>query len=189
MTESHFRIENGYLCGVEFCHSPNQDERPKNTSPRLIVIHSISLPPGEFGGSGVRRLFMNELDFNEHPFYSQIKGLKVSSHFFIDRHGEIIQFVSCLKRGWHAGESTWRGEPNCNNYSIGIELEGTETGIFEVDQYASVKKLCVAWVDCYPIEAALGHSHIAIPKGRKQDPGANFDWSELSSLGGIDTPR
>ncbi len=188
MTKPHFRIENGYLCDVEICHSPNYDERPLNVLPRLIVIHSISLPPGEFGGSNVHQLFTNELDFDEHPFYSKIRGLKVSSHFFLDRLGRVTQFVSCLKRAWHAGESEWRGESNCNNFSIGIELEGADTGGFASDQYASLKYLCLALVDCYPIEAALGHSHIALPKGRKQDPGDEFNWAELSGLGLIETP-
>ena len=188
MADTHFRIENGYLCDVEYCPSPNFDERPLNATPRLIVIHSISLPPGEFGGSDVRRLFANELDFDEHPFYSEIRGLKVSSHFFLDRRGKITQFVSCLKRAWHAGASQWRGEPNCNDYSIGIELEGTDVGDFDASQYGSLKTLCAALADCYPIEAALGHSHIAVPKGRKKDPGAHFKWTELSVLRGIETP-
>ena len=188
MTKPHFRIENGYLCDVEYCHSPNYDERPLNTLPRLIVIHSISLPPGEFGGSNVHRLFTNELDFDEHPFYSDIRGLKVSSHFFVDRLGKVTQFVSCLKRAWHAGESEWRGKSNCNNYSIGIEMEGAETGGFDADQYTSLKYLCNALVDCYPIEAALGHSHIAVPRGRKQDPGDEFNWTELSGLGLVEIP-
>lgn len=188
MTDTPFRIENGYLSDTEYCCSPNCDERPLNTPPRLIVIHSISLPPGEFGGADVRRLFTNKLDFNEHPFYSEIRGLKVSSHFFLDRRGQITQFVSCLKRAWHAGASKWKSEPNCNDYSIGIELEGTDTEGFHVDQYASLKRLCIALSECYPIEAVLGHSHIAVPKGRKQDPGAHFNWCELSFLSGIETP-
>ncbi|MDA0237685.1 MAG: 1,6-anhydro-N-acetylmuramyl-L-alanine amidase AmpD [Proteobacteria bacterium] len=189
MTDPRCRIEDGYLIDAERCYSPNYDDRPSNVRPSLIVIHSISLPPGEFGGADIRRLFTNQLDTNAHPFYQQLRGLKVSTHFLIDRVGCITQFVSCLHRAWHAGESRWRGELNCNNYSIGIELEGTETDDFELRQYVSLRKLCQSLVVSYPIEACVGHSHIALPMGRKKDPGVGFDWSELSSVKNIDLPK
>ena len=188
MIEPDSRIENGYLKDAEWCYSPNYDERPSDTQPSLIVIHSISLPPGDFGGVDIRRLFTNQLDVNAHPFYQQLRGLKVSTHFLIDRLGCITQFVSCLNRAWHAGESQWIEKANCNNYSIGIELEGTESDGFEAEQYISLRAICQSLVMSYPIEACVGHSHIALPLGRKQDPGIGFDWRELSAVQNIDPP-
>ena len=188
MTDPGWKIDNGYLADAERCYSPNYDDRPPNVQPALIVIHCISLPPGNFGGSDIHQLFTNQLDANAHPYYQQLRGLKVSTHFLIDRFGCTTQFVSCLNRAWHAGESRWRGESNCNNYSIGIELEGVETDAFEVAQYVSLRKLCKSLIASYPIAACVGHSHIALPLGRKQDPGVGFDWGELTEVKSIELP-
>ena len=123
---------------IRFIPSPNFDERPSGCDISLLVIHNISLPPNEFGGIGVIEFFTNSLDFEAHPYYSQLRGLKVSAHFFIRRDGEIIQFVPCEKRAWHAGESCWQGRNRCNDYSIGIELEGADTVPFTDAQYAAL---------------------------------------------------
>ena len=157
--------------------SPNQGPRPDKAKVDLIVIHSISLPPGEFGNQNVQRLFTNQLDWDEHPYFQGIRGLKVSAHFFIARSGELWQFVSCDERAWHAGQSSYRGRGNCNDDSIGVELEGLEGCHFETPQYETLTGLCAAIMANYPIEHLAGHEHIAT--GRKQDPGAGFDWSFL----------
>lgn len=154
--------------------SPNQGLRPCKARIDLIVIHSISLPPGEFGNQNVQRLFTNQLDWDEHPYFQGIRGLEVSAHFFITRSGELWQFVSCDARAWHAGQSNYRGRGNCNDDSIGIELEGLEGGDFEMPQYKSLVRLCAAVIAHYPIEHLAGHEHIAA--GRKKDPGPGFDW-------------
>jgi AmpD protein len=157
--------------------SPNRGLRPDKARVDLIVIHSISLPPGEFGNQNVQRLFTNQLDWEEHPYFQDIRGLQVSAHFFIARSGELWQFVSCDERAWHAGESNYRGRGNCNDDSVGIELEGLEGGIFEVPQYETLAGLCAAIMARYPIEHLAGHEHIAA--GRKRDPGPGFDWPFL----------
>ena len=154
--------------------SPNQGLRPCKARIDLMVIHSISLPPGEFGNQNVQRLFTNQLDWDEHPYFQGIRGLEVSAHFFIARSGELWQFVSCDARAWHAGQSSYRGRDNCNDDSIGIELEGLEGGDFEMPQYESLAGLCAAVMAHYPIEHLAGHEHIAA--GRKKDPGSGFDW-------------
>lgn len=146
----------------------------------LLVIHNISLPPDEFGGPGVEQLFTNRLNPDEHPYYAQIEGMKVSSHFFIRRDGSLIQFVSCLDRAWHAGFSQWQGRERCNDFSIGIELEGCDTQAFEDVQYATLSRLSAALHAAYPLCAVVGHSDIA--PGRKSDPGPHFDWARLSSI-------
>jgi AmpD protein len=162
--------------------SPNFGARPAPACIDLIVIHSISLPPGEYGGGQVQRLFTNQLDWDAHPYFQSIRGLQVSSHFFITRSGELWQFVSCDARAWHAGESSYRGKSNCNDDSIGIELEGLEGGLFEAAQYDTLASVCAALLRHYPIAHLAGHEHIA--PGRKQDPGPGFDWSRLrDSLG------
>ena len=162
--------------------SPNFGPRPVSACIDLIVIHSISLPPGEFGNGQVQRLFTNQLDWNAHPYFQSIRGLQVSSHFFIARSGELWQFVSCDARAWHAGESDYRGKSNCNDDSIGIELEGLEGGRFEPAQYETLASVCAALLGHYPITYLAGHEHIA--PGRKQDPGPGFEWSRLQdSLG------
>lgn len=148
----------------------------------LIVLHSISLPPGHYEGDAVQQLFTNTLDWNAHPYYRSIQGLAVSAHFYIRRQGELWQFVSCQDRAWHAGASHYRGKPNCNDHSIGIELEGLEGDLFEPAQYETLASLCAALMAQYPIAHLAGHEHIA--PGRKTDPGTGFDWQQLSqSLG------
>ena len=157
--------------------SPNFGPRPADAQIDLLVIHSISLPPGEFDNGNVQRLFTNQLDWDTHPYFQSIRGLQVSSHFFITRSGALWQFVACGDRAWHAGESNYRGRSNCNDDSIGIELEGLEGGTFEAPQYETLAGLCAALLQAYPIAHIAGHEHIAA--GRKQDPGPGFDWPLL----------
>lgn len=157
--------------------SPNFGPRPAGAQVDLIVLHSISLPPGEYGGDAVQRLFTNTLDWNAHPHFKSIEGLQVSAHFFIRRDGALWQFVSGDERAWHAGASSWRGRSNCNDDSIGIELEGLEGEPFEPAQYESLAALCAAIAQRWPIAHVAGHQHIA--PGRKGDPGAGFDWAAL----------
>lgn len=167
----------GFLADIRIIASPNCDERPPDCSIELIVVHAISLPPGEFGGDGVLELFTNRLDPNAHPYYLAIAHLRVSAHFFIRRNGEIIQFVSCLGRAWHAGASLWRGRENCNDFSLGIELEGEDHMPFSDAQYTSLIDLCRLLRQTYPIAEITGHSDIA--PSRKTDPGPYFDWPRL----------
>lgn len=160
--------------------SPNHGPRPvAPTAVDLIVIHSISLPPGEYGGRGVQELFTNTLDWDAHPYFQSIRGLKVSSHFFIDRTGALWQFVDCDLRAWHAGQSSYRGRSQCNDDSIGIELEGLEGLGFEPAQYATLSSLCMDIAARYPITHIAGHEHIA--PGRKHDPGPGFEWDRLKN--------
>jgi AmpD protein len=172
--------ELGRLAGVRFVASPNCDDRPPDTDITLLVIHGISLPPGEFGGDGVLRLFANALDHAAHPYYETLRGLRVSAHFFVRRTGEIIQFVPCGRRAWHAGESSWGGRERCNDFSIGVELEGTDTGPYTERQYRRLARLAAALRRRYPIAAIVGHSDIA--PGRKTDPGPAFQWGRLRAL-------
>ena len=164
----------GFLVGGEYIPSPNCDDRP-DAAIELLVIHNISLPPGEFGGDGVLQLFTNTLDANAHPYYRDIADLKVSAHFFVRRDGRIIQFVPCLKRAWHAGESCWQGRSRCNDFSIGIELEGRDDALFTDAQYDALCHLTIALRATYPICGIAGHSDIA-PQ-RKTDPGCCFEWA------------
>lgn len=157
--------------------SPNTDERPAASSIDMIVIHNISLPPNQFGGPGIIQLFTNQLDANEHPYYAAIAHLKVSSHFLIRREGELIQFASCLQRAWHAGVSAWQGRERCNDFSIGIELEGSDECAFNEAQYTTLHSLLEALKQRYPIKYIVGHSDIA--PGRKTDPGPFFDWQRI----------
>jgi len=157
--------------------SPNFGPRPAGAAVTLALIHSISLPPGEYGGDAVERLFTNRLDWDEHPYFRSIRGATVSSHFFLRRGGELIQFVSCDDRAWHAGVSHWRGRDNCNDFSIGIELEGLEGQRFEPVQYRVLARLLRALVRRFPLRDAAGHEHVA--PGRKADPGPGFDWAAL----------
>jgi N-acetyl-anhydromuramoyl-L-alanine amidase len=145
----------------------------------LIVLHSISLPPGQYGGGFVQQLFTNQLDWEGHPYFASIRGLQVSAHFFVARDGTVWQFVSTLQRAWHAGQSSFQGRPNCNDFSIGIELEGLEGERFELAQYASLTDLCAALAQQHPVAHIAGHEHIA--PGRKQDPGCGFDWAYLQT--------
>lgn len=157
--------------------SPNFGARPAGAEIDLVVVHSISLPPGEYGTGAVQQLFTNRLDWDAHPYYAGIRGLEVSAHFFITRGGEVWQFVDCDARAWHAGVSCWRGRERCNDDSIGIELEGLEDLLFEPAQYQALARLCAALARRYPIRHIAGHEHIA--PGRKHDPGAGFDWPLL----------
>ena len=170
----------GLLEGARFIVSPNCDERPAGSAVELLVIHNISLPPGEFGGPGIIELFTNGLDPEAHPYYRGIAGRKVSAHFLIRRDGELIQFVPCTQRAWHAGESNWRGRSRCNDFSVGIELEGTDAAPFEEAQYARLAALSRALAAKYPGIASAGHSDIA--PGRKTDPGPCFDWARYREL-------
>ena len=162
------------------CPSPNFDDRPDGTIIELLVVHGISLPPGEFGGPGIIELFTNRLDPGAHPYYAQVADLRVSSHFLIRRDGELLQFVPCAKRAWHAGVSSWRGRERCNDFSIGVELEGTDDSPYEAAQYAALARLTRALVRRYPIGDVVGHSDIA--PGRKTDPGSGFDWARYREL-------
>lgn len=170
----------GLLTPVRYIPSPNCDARPDGTPPCLIVIHNISLPPNEYGGEGIISLFTNCLDPAAHPYYASIKDLKVSSHFLIRRDGELIQFVPCTQRAWHAGVSHWRGRERCNDFSIGIELEGSDFEPFSDRQYEELSSLIQILKLKYPILDLVGHS--AIAPGRKTDPGPYFDWDRLSHL-------
>lgn len=165
------------LPGVPFIPSPNCDQRPPGEVINLIVIHAISLPPGEFGGNAIELLFTNQLDPSEHPYYREIHSLRVSAHFLIRRDGSVIQFVPCDKRAWHAGVSEWRGRDRCNDFSIGIELEGCDEISFEEAQYLSLIRLLEILKRSYPQVDIVGHSDIA-PR-RKTDPGPCFDWSRI----------
>ncbi len=157
--------------------SPNFGARPANAEIDLLVLHSISLPPGQYGGDEVQQLFTNQLDGDAHPYFASIRGLAVSSHFYVRRNGELWQFVSADDRAWHAGPSAWRGRDNCNDDSIGIELEGLEGDPFEDAQYETLASLCPALAQRYPIAFVAGHEHIA-PE-RKRDPGSGFEWQRL----------
>lgn len=171
--------QSGWFSSAKHLHSPNAGVRPSGAAVDLIVIHAISLPPGEYGGEGVMQLFTNQLDWSEHPYYETIRGLEVSAHFFIRRDGALWQFVSCDQRAWHAGHSHYRGRSNCNDDSIGIELEGLEGQTFEETQYVTLTNLCEALAKHYPIAHIAGHEDIA--PGRKGDPGAGFDWPRLQN--------
>jgi AmpD protein len=164
--------------------SPNFGPRPAQSVVDLIVLHSISLPPGVYGGDDVQLFFCNRLDLDRHPYFRSLEGLRVSSHFYIRRRGELLQFVSVADRAWHAGASSYRGSNNCNDNSIGIELEGLEGGLFEEHQYETLMALCAAILQRYPITAIAGHEHVA--PGRKADPGAGFDWVLLQRGLGVE---
>lgn len=171
----------GWMCAARRIDSPNADDRPAGETISLIVVHAISLPPAEFGGDDILRLFTNTLDPDAHPYFSGIGSLRVSAHFLIRRDGELLQFVSCLKRAWHAGLSLFDGRENCNNFSIGIELEGCDDSPFEDAQYRQLVALIEALRNCFQIDAVVGHSYIS--PGRKTDPGPCFDWQRLASFG------
>ena len=177
--------QRGWYVFARACASPNFGPRPPDTAVDLLVLHSISLPPGQFGGHCVQQLFTNKLDWNAHPYFKQIEGLQVSAHFFIQRGGELWQFVSCDDRAWHAGRSHFAGRDDCNDFSIGIELEGLEGGNFEAAQYETLAALLPALAAHYPVRHIAGHEHIA--PGRKADPGPGLDWAFLQRCTGLDT--
>ncbi len=168
----------GWLRGVRRVVSPNAGPRPKGVEVELVVVHSISLPPGVYGGDAIERLFTNRLDCDGHPYYEALRGLRVSAHFLIRRDGTPIQFVSCARRAWHAGRSTWRGRPDSNDYSIGIELEGLEGDAFEPAQMATLAAVVRRVASRHPVVEVVGHEHVA--PARKADPGPGFDWHALA---------
>ena len=169
--------DEGRVRGATFVQSPNCDGRPDGAAIRLVVIHGISLPPGEFGGDGIVELFTNRLDPAAHPYYASVADLRVSSHFLIRRNGALLQFVPCTLRAWHAGASCWNGLERCNDFSIGIELEGTDDTPYAPAQYRTLASLLRALRGRYPIEDVVGHSDVA--PGRKTDPGPAFDWTRI----------
>lgn len=166
--------DEGFVTQANFIASPNCDARPEGTAIELLVIHNISLPPGQYGGNGIIQLFTNQLNPDEHPYYRDIYQLQVSAHFLIRRDGELIQFVPCCQRAWHAGQSSWRDQQRCNDFSIGIELEGSDFEAFTDNQYRILQALTDALQAHYPLQEIQGHSDIA--PGRKTDPGPYFDW-------------
>ena len=176
-------ILNGWLQGVRHCPSPNFNQRPANVAISLLVIHNISLPPGQFGTGCVEAFFVNQLDPTQHPYFATIADLKVSAHLFIARTGSITQFVAFDQRAWHAGASSFAGVADCNDYSIGIELEGTDDIAYTDAQYLALAEVTRCLLNAYPAitrERITGHAHIA--PGRKTDPGAAFDWAHYHQL-------
>jgi len=172
--------ERGYANLARQFRSPNHDARPDGTEITLAVVHCISLPPGEFGGKGIVQLFTNRLDPSEHPYYAAIASMRVSSHFLIRRAGELLQFVSCERRAWHAGMSVWKQREFCNDFSIGVELEGVDDVAYTAAQYNMLGRLLRVLKRRYPIVDVVGHNQIA--PTRKTDPGPAFDWARLERL-------
>ena len=164
----------GRASGAVWIASPNFDARPRSEVISLLVVHNISLPPGEFGGDGIVRLFTNTVDYAAHPYYETLRDLRVSSHFLVGRDGSLLQFVSCLDRAWHAGLSSWQGRDRCNDFSVGVELEGGDDQPYADAQYETLANLTRALCLRYPISGLAGHSDIS--PGRKGDPGPAFDW-------------
>ena len=173
-------VTTGWFDAARRVESPNCDQRPLGDSISLIVVHAISLPPAQFGSDDIVRLFTNSLDPDAHPYFAQISTVRVSAHFLIRRDGELIQFVSCDQRAWHAGISCWQGRERCNDFSIGIELEGGDEQSFEDVQYERLIALVDVLRASYPISAVVGHCDIA--PGRKSDPGPCFEWQRLAPL-------
>jgi N-acetyl-anhydromuramoyl-L-alanine amidase len=170
----------GVVAGARFVASPNCDERPQGTPVSLLVVHSISLPPGRFGGDSVERLFTNTLDESADPYFAGLRGLRVSAHFFVRRDGALLQFVPVGRRAWHAGASTWRGRDRCNDFSVGVELEGADDRPFEPAQYLRLAGLARALQAALPLADVAAHSDVA--PSRKTDPGPSFDWPRFLSL-------
>jgi AmpD protein len=173
----------GWMAMAQKIASPNFDERPLGEEISLVVVHAISLPPSQFGSDDIVRLFTNTLDVDAHPYFSTLSSLRVSAHFLIRRDGALIQFVACRQRAWHAGSSSWNGRERCNDFSIGVELEGCDELPFEAVQYVRLVELIESLRARYPITAAVGHSDIA--PGRKTDPGPCFEWQRLAALGAL----
>jgi len=167
----------GLAAGARQVASPNCDERPAGAEVTLLVLHAISLPPGKYGGDAIERLFTNRLDPGAHPYFASIAGLRVSAHFLVRRDGEVVQFVPVTRRAWHAGESSWRGRARCNDFSVGVELEGADADRFAPEQYAALARLVPALRERLPLRELAAHSDVA--PGRKTDPGAGFDWAAL----------
>lgn len=167
----------GWLLGARWCFSPNFGPRPASTVVSLVVLHNISLPPGQFSGRWVEAFFQNRLPATVDPYFAQISNLQVSAHFYIRRDGELVQAVGADGRAWHAGQSVWQGRANCNDYSLGIELAGCDELPFTAAQYQTLWHLLAALRERYPLTAVAGHEHVA--PGRKSDPGPHFDWAAL----------
>lgn len=173
-------MQDGWLTTARRCPSPNQDARPEGEVVSLLVIHAISLPPEHFAGDAVERLFTNRLDHAAHPYYAGLRGLRVSAHLFLRRRGELIQFVRFGDRAWHAGVSVFEGREACNDYAIGIELEGSDHRPFTRIQYRRLVEVCRALMRAYPgITPARMVGHADIAPGRKTDPGPYFDWADF----------
>ena len=173
----------GLITGVNYIASPNNDDRPDDVAADLIVLHSISLPPGEYGGPWIEKLFTNQLPGEKHPYFKEITHLRVSAHILIRRDGSLVQFVPFHQRAWHAGESCYRERIQCNDFSIGIELEGTDSDPFETTQYEQLAELVLCLDKTYTtlsLDHITGHSDIA--PGRKTDPGTGFSWEKIAKL-------
>lgn len=182
-TDSCYTLEEGWLKQARRVRSPNFGPRPPASAPDLLVVHNISLPPGQFGGNCIERLFTNCLDWDEHPFFAEIRGAEVSAHLLIERGGQLVQFVDFGQRAWHAGQSCFAGRDNCNDFSIGIELEGTDDTPFSDEQYTALAAVTAVLQRTYPGitgDRIVGHSDIA--PGRKTDPGPCFDWPRYRRL-------
>lgn len=172
--------DSGLIEPARQCPSPNQDERPAGAEPQLLVVHAISLPPGEFGGPEIEQLFTNALDWDSHPYFDEIRGMRVSSHLLIRRDGELVQFVPFSRRAWHAGESFFQGRTCCNDFSIGIELEGEDDTPYTDRQYDVLADISNALMSAYSsLSARRIAAHADISPGRKTDPGPAFDWLRL----------
>ncbi len=179
--------QDGWWSGARRVESPNFGTRPEGSRVSLVLLHNISLPPDEFGGPYVEQFFTNRLDPAGHPYFATLADVQVSAHFFLRRDGEVVQFVSGDARAWHAGLSAWQGRGNCNDYSIGIELEGSDNQPFAPQQYQALWPLLQAICAAYPITAMAGHEHVA--PGRKTDPGPHFNWQELARrFPGVELP-
>ena len=168
----------GWLKGTRWVFSPNPGARPAGSDVSLVVVHNISLPPDDFSGDWIERFFRNRLDPATHPYFATIADLQVSAHFLIRRDGRVIQFVGCDRRAWHAGQSAWQGRENCNDYSVGIEFEGSDNQPYTAAQYAALWRTLDALRTRYPLTAVAGHCHVA--PGRKSDPGPFFDWAAVA---------
>ncbi|VVD73675.1 N-acetyl-anhydromuranmyl-L-alanine amidase [Pandoraea eparura] len=173
----------GWVREAERLPSPNFDRRPEGMPTDLLVVHNISLPPGQFGGDEIAAFFQNRLDHDAHPFFDGIRGVQVSSHFLVRRDGALQQFVSCDARAWHAGASSFDGRTRCNDFSIGVELEGTDDLPYTAAQYDTLAALTRALREHYPIQAVAGHADIA--PGRKTDPGPHFEWQRLRRMAAL----
>ena len=177
-----FQVIDGQLIGARQVPSPNYNQRPEQTEIQLVVVHNISLPPSQFGGGYIEQFFQNQLDWSQHPYFQTIKGMQVSAHLLILRSGEVLQFVNFNDRAWHAGRSSYLAKKECNDYSIGIELEGSDDLPFDETQYTVLAQVTAALQAAYPkiLQHLAGHSDIA--PGRKTDPGSFFDWVKFRTL-------
>ena len=177
-----FQVIDGQLIGARQVVSPNYNQRPEQTEIQLVVVHNISLPPSQFGGGYIEQFFQNQLDWSKHPYFQTIEGMQVSTHLLILRTGEVLQFVNFNDRAWHAGRSTYLAKKECNDYSIGIELEGSDDQPFEEVQYRVLAEVIATLQATYPkiLQYLAGHSDIA--PGRKTDPGPFFDWPKIRAL-------